>query len=120
MPTISISDDPSPTTVISTFTAKPGHQAELVALLADQADTLLRRQAGFLGCAIHASQDGSTVVNYAIWRDPDTIRAMLANPAIREHATTIHNIATVRPVHYTVRHIIQVDPDGRPGVGSPA
>jgi hypothetical protein len=41
MTSITVSDTNSPRTVVSTFTTEPDRQAELLALLSDQADTLL-------------------------------------------------------------------------------
>jgi heme-degrading monooxygenase HmoA len=89
MTAITISSDAGLTTVISTFTVEPARQEELVALLANHADRLLSGQPGFAGCALHASQDGTTVVNYALWRDADVIQGMLADPAVRQHAKTV-------------------------------
>jgi len=94
-------------TIISTFTVEPARQEELVALLADHAERLLSSQPGFGGCALHASQDGTAVVNYALWRDADAIRTMLADPGVRQHARAVRSIAIGEPARYTVRHVIQ-------------
>jgi quinol monooxygenase YgiN len=102
MTAISIDDATEITTVISTFTAVPGRQQELVTLLCANAATLLRHQDGFIACSIHASDDGTHVLNYAQWRDEKAARAMLADPDIREHAAAVRAIASVQPVRYTV------------------
>jgi heme-degrading monooxygenase HmoA len=107
MSTLTISDDAGPITVISTFTVEPVRQAELVTKLANQASALLGKQAGFIGCAIHASQDGCTVINYGLWRDEDAVKGMFDVPAVREHAAAVRRIATVQPIHCTVRHVIR-------------
>jgi len=107
MTTIAISDTAGLATVVSTFSVEPARQAELVTMLANQASTLLRKRAGFIGCAIHASQDGTTVINYALWRDEDALHDLLADPAIREHTTAVRRIAGVIPVRCTVRHVIR-------------
>lgn len=60
---------------------------------------------GFLGCSIHASEDRTTVVNYAQWRDADAFRAMFTDPDIRVHAAGVREVATVQPVRYCVDHV---------------
>jgi quinol monooxygenase YgiN len=110
MTSITVSDTNSPRTVVSTFTTEPDRQAELLALLSDQADTLLRKQAGFGGCAIYASEDGAMVMSFAVWRDEEAIQGMLADPAVREHAAAVRSIATVKPIQYAIRHVVQAPP----------
>lgn len=107
MAEITISSAAGFITVISTFTVEPARQEELVALLTDHADRLLSGRPGFAGCALHASQDGTAVVNYALWRDADAIRNMLADPGVRQHARAVRSIAIGEPTRYTVRHVIQ-------------
>jgi quinol monooxygenase YgiN len=110
MTSITISDADGPLTIISTFTTEPARQGELLALLSAQADTLLAAQAGFGGCAIYASLDGTMVMSFAQWRDRQAISDMRANPAVREHAAAVRAIAAVSPAQYAVRHVVQAPP----------
>ena len=95
MTSITVSDADGPLTIVSTFTTEPARQAELLALLSRQADTLLADQAGFGGCAIYASLDGTTVMSFAQWRDGQAIHDMLASPAVREHASAVRDRKSV-------------------------
>jgi hypothetical protein len=67
-----------------------------------------QRGADAVAANFHASADGERVVNYAQWESADAFRAMLADPAAREHIDAARRLAehadprlyTVDSVHY--------------------
>ncbi len=63
---------------------------------------MIRHQPGFISANLHASLDGTHVVNYAQWRTPEDLRAMLAHPAAREHIAAAGALATAEPHLYEV------------------
>jgi quinol monooxygenase YgiN len=96
-------------TLINVFTVRPERQAELVDLLARATEESIRHRPGFISANIHASADGERVVNYAQWASEDTLRATLADPAAREQAAAVSQVAeaadlrlyTVASIHHT-------------------
>lgn len=54
----------------------------------------MRHQRGFLSANIHASLDGTRVVNYAQWQTRQDFEAMLGNPPAQAHMAAAMKIAT--------------------------
>ena len=90
-------------TVINTFTVAPEHQRDVVDLLNKVTEEAMRQLPGFIATSIHASNDGTRVVNYAQWETVDTFMAMLQNPAVQEHFQQLTALSeAVDPHLYTV------------------
>lgn len=97
-------------TIVSVFTTTPEKQAALLEVLNTNADTWLRHLDGFIVASIHPSLDGNTVINYAQWRDPDAVAAMLAEPEARRHRARVAELATVTPIRCTISAIHHASP----------
>lgn len=67
-------------TLINVYEVEPDRQAELVGLLAEATDTVMRHQPGFVSVSIHSSFDGTRVVNYAQWASKEDFERLLRNP----------------------------------------
>jgi heme-degrading monooxygenase HmoA len=95
-------------TLINIFTVQADRQRELVDLLVRATDEVMQHLPGFIAANIHASADGTRVVNYAQWESADAFHAMLENPAAQEHmgqAAVLAdrfdpNLYTVESVHH--------------------
>lgn len=93
-------------TLINVFTVEPQRAADLVELLRQATDDVMRHVPGFITANIHLSTDGTRVVNYAQWRSADDFRAMLADPVAREHMGRCADIAVSYDPHlYTVESV---------------
>jgi quinol monooxygenase YgiN len=71
-------------TLINVFTVKPESQLELVELLVEITEDVVRHLEGFISSSIHRGLDGNRVVNYAQWRSVGHFQAMQENPRVRE------------------------------------
>ncbi len=59
-----------------------------------------------MGASVHASLDGSRVVNYVQWRTRADLEAMLARPEARDHMAEVGALADrVEPVPYRVAFV---------------
>jgi hypothetical protein len=59
-----------------------------------------------VGTAVHASLDGSRVVNYVQWARADDLKHMLATPAAQLHLAEVTGLAdAVQPVFYRVEFV---------------
>jgi len=102
MATTTIEARPAYTTLINVFTVDPDKQRELVDLLVAVTDDVMRHQPGFISANIHASTDGTRVVNYAQWESERHFQAMLADPVAREHMGRAGRLASAEPRLYDV------------------
>jgi quinol monooxygenase YgiN len=92
-------------TLINVFTVEPERQRELVDLLIEATEQVIKDVPGFISANIHASTDGTRVVNYAQWESPEAFHAMLADPAAQIHITAAAAIASYDPHLYTVESV---------------
>lgn len=89
-------------TLINVFEVEPGRQAELVAVLDEGAEKVIRHRPGCVSVNILASKDGSRVVNYAQWRSPEDAQATMADPAAQEYAKKAAALGKPAPSVYSV------------------
>lgn len=80
-------------TMVNVFTVEPQNQQRLVDILVDATRSVMSKVPGFVSANIHASLDGSRVVNYAQWQSEDHFAAMLQNPDVHPHFTEVRAIA---------------------------
>jgi quinol monooxygenase YgiN len=97
-----IDPEASIVTLINVFTVAPDRQRELVDLLDEATDAVMRHRPGFVSANIHASVDGQRVVNYAQWESEADFRAMLDDPVAQQHMRAAVEIAEAEPRLYTV------------------
>ena len=100
MPTIS-TDNPV-VTLVNIFTVDPTRQQELVTLLVTATEQVMCQLPGYVSANIHASLDGSRVVNYAQWASREAFEAMLQHPEARQHMHQALTLAMAEPHLYTV------------------
>ena len=72
-------------TLINVFTVQSDRQRELVELLTTATEEVMRHLPGFVAANIHASTDGTRVVNYAQWESAADFEAMLTDPEAQVH-----------------------------------
>ena len=93
-------------TLINTFSVTPARQGEVIASLRRFTEEHARHLPGFVATAVHASLDGTRVVNYVQWRDGAALQAMLASPEAREHMAEVAALADhIDPVPFRVAYV---------------
>ncbi len=92
-----ITTDQEVMTMINVFTVDPGHQQELIDVLAE-ATTVMVELPGFISANLHRSTDRRRVVNYVQWRSKDDYDAMQANPRAVTHMRQAAQLATFDPI----------------------
>ncbi|MGV9293447.1 putative quinol monooxygenase [Amycolatopsis sp. NPDC003676] len=100
-----ISTDAGVATLVNVFTVEPEKQQSLVEVLTTATEEVMRRRPGFVSANIHASTDGTRVVNYAQWASAEDFQAMLADPECREHMAAAVALAKSDPHLYTVESV---------------
>jgi heme-degrading monooxygenase HmoA len=93
-------------TMINVFTVAPERQQELVDLLVEATDQVMRKLPGFVSANIHKSLDGVRVTNYAQWESKEAWEAMLHHAEARPHIELSMKMAERVDYHlYTVEHV---------------
>jgi quinol monooxygenase YgiN len=106
--TITVDTDGEQVTLVNVFTVAPERQAELVEALDRATAAVFVGDPGFVSANLHASLDGTRVINYAQWASQEAYDAALARPEVREHIGEAASLALgydptlvrVRAVHH--------------------
>jgi heme-degrading monooxygenase HmoA len=80
-------------TLINVFSVDPEHQAELIDLLGQAAERVMRRQPGFISANMHRSLDGTRVVNYMQWESMAAFEATFDDPEAQAQRARIGAVA---------------------------
>jgi heme-degrading monooxygenase HmoA len=100
-----ITTDQDVATLINVFTVNRETQQPLVELLTEATEQVMRHRPGFVSANIHASLDGTRVVNYAQWRSRDDFLAMLDDPMAREDMSAVGSLGISEPRLYEVASV---------------
>lgn len=93
-------------TLINVYEVEPEKQAELVRLLAEATETVMRHQSGFVSVNIHSSFDGTRVVNYAQWTSKEDFERLMKSPEAQAQMKKFAAIAkSVAPALYRVNSV---------------
>ena len=93
-------------TVITTFEVNPGSAQDVLDLLTDAWDQVIRRQSGFVSGAIHLNDAHTRIATYSQWRDRKDYQAMLRSAEMRERNRAITALCkSFEPVMYEVQSV---------------
>jgi quinol monooxygenase YgiN len=91
-----------PVTLINVFDVDASKQQDLVSLLNEGAENVMRHRPGFVSVNVLASNDGTRVVNYAQWGSLDAVKATMADPEVQGYAKRAAELAQATPHVYSV------------------
>jgi antibiotic biosynthesis monooxygenase (ABM) superfamily enzyme len=97
-----ISQNADLVTLVNVFKVKPNHQQQLVDMLIEATEEVMKDLPGFVSANIHKSLDGEWVTNYAQWKSVEDFRGIFKNPDALKHMPKIGEIAESSPVLYEV------------------
>lgn len=93
-------------TLINVYEVELEKQADLVRLLSEVTETIIRRQPGFVSVSIHSSLDGKRVVNYAQWASKEDFEGFMKRPEIQEQLKRFAALAkAISPGLYKVNAV---------------
>jgi quinol monooxygenase YgiN len=102
---ITINQGKTPVTVINVFTVAKERQTELVGMLDEFAAKVVRHRPGFISTSVHASLDGTRVINYAQWETDGHLAAALTAPEAQAQLRAIVQVAATEPNLYEVAKV---------------
>ena len=89
-------------TLINVFDVEPSKQKQLVDVLVEGTETVIRRRPGFISVNLLTSNDGTRVVNYAQWRSLEDIKAAQADRDVQDFVRRAAALAHASPHVYSV------------------
>ena len=92
-------------TQITTVKLRPDNQDEILKLMIERA-RFMAKQPGFVSVNLHRSKDGSHVVNYVQWTNPEKLAAAHHAPEFRKDWPRFGELANeADPCLYDVVHV---------------
>jgi heme-degrading monooxygenase HmoA len=92
-------------TQITTVKLPPDHQQEVLNLMIERA-RFMAKQPGFVSVNLHRSKDGSHVVNYIQWTNPEKLKAAHHSPEFRKEWPRFGKLVQeIEPCLYDVVHV---------------
>jgi heme-degrading monooxygenase HmoA len=92
-------------TQITTVKLTPDNQNEALKLMIERA-RFMATQPGFVSINLHRSRDGSHLINYIQWKNPEQLAAAHRSPEFRKKWPRFGEIAEdIEPCLYDVVHV---------------
>lgn len=92
-------------TLVNIFDVEAAKQQELIDLLNEGTEKVVKNRPGFISVNIIASLDGTRVLNYAQWRSQEDVQATMADPEMRAFGQKAAALATASPQVYRVASV---------------
>jgi quinol monooxygenase YgiN len=100
---LTISQDNTHQTVLTTFEVTPGSCADVLDLLTLAYREVISKQPGFIAAALHVNDAQTRIANYSQWRAREDFQAMLRNDEMRVRNREINALSKgFEPVMYDV------------------
>jgi len=89
-----ISTEAELVTLVTVYTVEPSNQQKLLDLLDEATVKIMQHLDGFVSANFHKGNDGTSVINYAQWRNPKAFEAMMVNPDAQRYSDEAARQAT--------------------------
>jgi heme-degrading monooxygenase HmoA len=97
----------APAVFVNVLKVDPSKQQELIDLLREGTEKVMRQRPGFISATLLAAPNGSEVINIARWRSLEDVKATQSDPAAAEYARRTAEIAQATPGVY--RAVSQIE-----------
>ncbi|SDA88408.1 antibiotic biosynthesis monooxygenase family protein [Sinorhizobium sp. NFACC03] len=87
-----------PVTLVNLLKVEPGKQAQLIALLKRNIETVISTLGGWRTSRLIAAKDGASVIIYSEWETPAAIEAMRADPRMKAYFPHILELASLESI----------------------
>lgn len=88
----------NPVALVNIFTVEPVDQQELVALLRQNTETVIRTLKGWIATELIASRDGRHVAIHSQWETPADVEAMRADARMQAYFPRIAALARLESI----------------------
>ena len=87
-----------PVTLVNLLKVEPGKQAQLIALLKRNIETVISTLGGWRTSRLIAAKDGASVIIYSEWETPAAIEAMRSDPRTKAYFPQILELASLESI----------------------
>jgi quinol monooxygenase YgiN len=110
----------APVTFINVFSVDPANQSQLVQILTQVTETIVRHKSGFISASLYRSIDGKKVTMHAQWESSEAYQAMRDDPAPRPYLEQALAIAKFEPGMYELARTFLPEASKGPIDGQPS
>jgi quinol monooxygenase YgiN len=82
------------TTLLNILTVDPGNRGQLLEMLQDNTDTVIRTLDGWISTSVIASADGTRVIIHSQWRDAAAVEVMRSDPRMAAYLPKLVALAS--------------------------
>jgi quinol monooxygenase YgiN len=87
---------------VNVIEVDPSHYEELIAIVKEGNDRVIRRRDGFISAFIATTPDISRVVTVARWKSADAIKALQSDPVVADYVKRTAALAKANPTVFTI------------------
>lgn len=87
---------------VNTLEVRPGRYEQLMEILEEGNDTVVRKRDGFVSCVLLSNADRTRVLTIARWRSMAAIKATGSDPVLADFAKRTAAVATASPEFLSV------------------
>ena len=87
---------------VNVIEVDPNRYEELIAIVKEGNDRVIRRRAGFVSAFIATTADSARIVTVARWKSADSIKALQGDPVVAEYVKRTAAVAKANPIVFTV------------------
>ncbi len=88
----------APVTLVNVLKVEPDKQAQLIALLKRNIDTVIRSLAGWRTSRLIAARDGTSVIIYSEWETQASVEAMRSDVRMKAYIPQILELASLESI----------------------
>jgi quinol monooxygenase YgiN len=92
------------TTLLNILTVAPTERAQVLDMLRDNIDTVIRTLDGWISTSLIAAEDGKRIVIHSQWRDAAAVAAMRADPRMVAYFPKLAALASFDSIVGDVAH----------------
>ena len=87
---------------VNVIEVDPARYPQLIEVLKEGNDSVIRQRNGFISCLIVASADRSRVITVARWKSADAIKRLGSDPVVAGYVKRTAALAKANPAVFTV------------------
>jgi len=92
------------TTLLNILTVDPANQGQVLEMLRENINTVIRTLDGWISTGLIATADGTRIVIHSQWRDASAVAAMVSDPRMVAYAPKLAAFASFDSIIGEVAH----------------
>jgi Antibiotic biosynthesis monooxygenase len=97
-----VSEPTSEAVFVNVIEVEPARYEELLQILEEGNDSVIRRRPGFISCVILASADRRRVITLARWKSAEAIKVVGSDPVVAGYVKRTAAVANANPAVFAI------------------